>query len=631
MKKRVALFANGWTAENLVNFINGLVNDLKKESVDIYLFTCYSSYGMDPTERKAESMIYALPKLDSFDAAVIFGPGLNFSDDIEMIFSSIEKAKIPAISIGLPHDSFTCISVDNHPGMYDLCKHMIEVHEATDFAYIAGSSENADSNQRLFILRECMSDHGLDPDSIDIHYTNWEVGNCKAEIDKIIASGHLPDAIICANDQLAMHSIVTLKEGGITVPDQVFVSGFDNIAEGENFYPAITTVDQCYERVGKQAALRLSAILNGDKSIHTDLTESSFVPKESCGCNDFDGDMARRHYAYLRPYSIQKNYGITGRLFSLEQAILKSQSYDELSNNLKHIFNNSNGSEGDTFYIMLDPAFEDIGSDIPLPAYRFGDEFNVTVGKFRSVPTKAGKVSRKDIIPESDIIPENCLYTMVPLYYEAFLCGYIIFGDALASISAMDLYLFNNRVNRILMFLKRNVQLKELNIKLSELMDQDALTRVKNRTAYEKYLKNLEADFIEGENKPFAVIYFDINNLKMINDMYGHEKGDTYIKNSCRLICNTFKHSPVFRIGGDEFVSIAQNDDYEKRHELLSGMREHMKVLKEKGDSVPLTERISIASGMAEYDRTLDEDFSSIFKRADELMYENKYNMKNPG
>ena len=117
----------------------------------------------------------------------------------------------------------------------------------------------------------------------------------------------------------------------------------------------------------------------------------------------------------------------------------------------------------------------------------------------------------------------------------------------------------------------------------------------------------------------------------MINDMYGHEKGDTYIKNSCRLICNTFKHSPVFRIGGDEFVSIAQNDDYEKRHELLSGMREHMKVLKEKGDSVPLTERISIASGMAEYDRTLDEDFSSIFKRADELMYENKYNMKNPG
>ena len=190
MKKRVALFANGWTAENLVNFINGLVNDLKKDSVDIYLFTCYSSYGMDPMERKSESMIYALPKLDSFDAAVIFGPGLNFTDDIEMIFSSIEEAKIPAISIGLPHDSFTCISVDNHPGMYDLCKHMIEVHKARDFAYIAGSLENADSNQRLSILRECMTDHGLDPDSIDIHYTNWEVGTCKAEIDKIIDSGH---------------------------------------------------------------------------------------------------------------------------------------------------------------------------------------------------------------------------------------------------------------------------------------------------------------------------------------------------------------------------------------------------------------------------------------------------------
>ena len=62
----------------------------------------------------------------------------------------------------------------------------------------------------------------------------------------------------------------------------------------------------------------------------------------------------------------------------------------------------------------------------------------------------------------------------------------------------------------------------------------------------------------------------------------------------------------------------------------MASMREHMEALKTRGDSVPLTERISIASGMAEYDRTLDEDFASIFKRADELMYENKYNMKNP-
>jgi len=193
-----------------------------------------------------------------------------------------------------------------------------------------------------------------------------------------------------------------------------------------------------------------------------------------------------------------------------------------------------------------------------------------------------------------------------------------------------SLFMFVNRTNRILVILKRNMQLTELNNKLSALMEQDALTKVKNRTAYDKYLRNLERDFIEGENKPFAVIFFDINDLKAINDRHGHEKGDAYIKNSCRLICNTFKHSPVFRIGGDEFVTIAQNDDYDKRHELLTSMREHMEALKTRGDSVPLTERISIASGMAEYDRTLDEDFSSIFKRADELMYENKYNMKNP-
>ena len=630
MKKRIALFANGWTTENLVNFIKAMEADLPRDYADIFMFMSYSSYGMDPVERRADGMIYKLPLLESFDAAVVFGPGINFSEEIEAIYDSIDKAGSPAISVGLPHKDTTCLSVDNVPGMKDLCNHLMDVHSAGSFAYLAGSADNADSNIRLTVLRECAKAHGLNDEDIKVYYTNWEVRGCRAAIKDII-SDKLPDAIICANDLLAIHAVLTLTEAGFSVPEDVIVTGFDNLSDGQNFYPALTSVDQCYSDLGKQAALRLKGLLNGDRTAYTDYIDSTFIAKESCGCTGFDGDTARRHYAFLRPYASQKNYEINGRLFSLEQAILKSQNYKELSANIKAIFDKDVDMEGGTFYMMLDPLFENIGNDQPLPTYQFSDEFDITTGKSNTIPTTATTVSRRLLIPECDITVENRIYTFIPIYYESFSCGYLAFGDALDAISEASLFLFNNRINRILMFLKRNVQLNELNNRLSELMDQDALTRVKNRTAYDKYLKNLEADFIEGENKPFAVVYFDINNLKIINDMYGHEKGDAYIKNSCRLICNTFKHSPVFRIGGDEFVSIAQNDDYTNRHELLRGMRDHMKALKEKGDSVPLTERISIASGMAEYDRTLDEDFASIFKRADELMYENKYNMKNPG
>ena len=103
---------------------------------------------------------------------------------------------------------------------------------------------------------------------------------------------------------------------------------------------------------------------------------------------------------------------------------------------------------------------------------------------------------------------------------------------------------------RALESFKMNLELVKLNDRLASLMEQDTLTKVKNRTAFEKYVALIEQD-IENKTSPaFAAIYLDINDLKVINDAHGHEKGDEYIKNCCSFICENFKRSPVFRIGG---------------------------------------------------------------------------------
>ena len=277
---------------------------------------------------------------------------------------------------------------------------------------------------------------------------------------------------------------------------------------------------------------------------------------------------------------------------------------------------------------MLDPNMEQFGHNFDYVPFKFSDTMHMAFGKLNGVEFDNCDVRTKDILPELKS-EENLFHIVSIFFYEDMMCGYFVFTNLVDFLKDHLIYDFSNKMNRINTSLKRNLQLQELNNKLSELMEQDTLTHVKNRAAYEKYLHNFEDDFVQGENPPFAVVYFDINNLKTVNDMYGHEKGDAYIRNSCKLICNTFKHSPVFRIGGDEFVSVILGEDYENRRLLLDEMVNHMKLLKEKGSSVPLTERISIAYGMAEYDRTLDENFASIFKRADEIMYENKYKMKN--
>ena len=71
-------------------------------------------------------------------------------------------------------------------------------------------------------------------------------------------------------------------------------------------------------------------------------------------------------------------------------------------------------------------------------------------------------------------------------------------------------------------------------------------------------VEELKETMKTNKHTKFALVECDINGLKGINDTYGHEIGDVYIVNSCRGICSVFKHSPVFRIGGDEFVVILQ-------------------------------------------------------------------------
>ena len=114
----------------------------------------------------------------------------------------------------------------------------------------------------------------------------------------------------------------------------------------------------------------------------------------------------------------------------------------------------------------------------------------------------------------------------------------------------------------------------------------------------------------------------DVNDLKKVNDSAGHEAGDQYIRDACRIICNTFKHSPVFRIGGDEFAVIAQGDDYARIENLIVRMKEYNAQALGSGGIV-------IACGMAR--NKGDASVAPVFERADQIMYENKSDLKDPG
>ena len=154
-----------------------------------------------------------------------------------------------------------------------------------------------------------------------------------------------------------------------------------------------------------------------------------------------------------------------------------------------------------------------------------------------------------------------------------------------------------------------------------QIATRDPLTGVKNKLAYIEKIVDIEERVEEEALKNYGVVVFDVNGLKIVNDTLGHDAGDEYIKSACRLICVTFKHSPVYRVGGDEFVAILEGDDYENRTALLKSFDDTVEENKTEG-------RVVVAGGLAIYDAEIDEKYSDVFKRADTKMYERKKQLK---
>lgn len=167
---------------------------------------------------------------------------------------------------------------------------------------------------------------------------------------------------------------------------------------------------------------------------------------------------------------------------------------------------------------------------------------------------------------------------------------------------------------------KINEQQQKL-ISVTRIAYRDPLTGVKSKNAYDEACQQMDERISGAEEPAFAAVLFDINNLKLVNDTQGHNAGDTYIRKATHIICQYFSHSPVFRIGGDEFVAILERVDYERREEIFREFDLMMKHHAEKGD-------MAVAFGYSCFDPKTDKNIKAVIKRADSNMYKHKKLLK---
>lgn len=212
-------------------------------------------------------------------------------------------------------------------------------------------------------------------------------------------------------------------------------------------------------------------------------------------------------------------------------------------------------------------------------------------------------------------IVAQVFYPLLPLYS----------AGCMLSISAVHVFILSNEKKHVQNILATNLdreeqQREELNV-AKTLIYVDALTNAKSKHAYVELEERVDTLIRENKINEFAIVVFDVNGLKIINDTKGHEAGDIYIKESFKLIKSIYKNSPVYRFGGDEFVGFLTDEDYNNREELLEKFNKI--VLSNIGTDNPV-----ISTGMSIFVPNIDNTINAVFIRADEAMYDRKHRLK---
>ena len=633
MPKKIALFACGWAFDLLHDYSKGVVKRMRGLDADLYIFLCYPPYVEDETLKAGELNIFNLPYIEDFDGVLILGNSIDHIGVFDTIVERCKAANVPVVSTGRKHKDAYFVGSDNYSGARELYTHVVEQHNIENPLFIAGNANNEDSNTRYEVLCDVLREHGRPADNVKKFNAMWEP---KLAVDYIHEhyddrSVPLPDAIICANDTLAVAVCVALEEIGYEVPSDTIVTGFDNDYTAEIYCPSITSVDQRFSDLGAYALRLLLDVVDGTKRNKEVLVGCELFQSESCGCKSLrDVDFLRKMQSKKVFYDRMMTTIFERDVTAIEGEALAGETYEEFESNLRRAVSADRSFVGNSFHLVLEPNFRKALSNIDTKFRTKGYSkiMNVAVSIENGKVTNIPEFESRKLVPDMDPELKNRVFVFVPIHEVMENYGYMVFGDNVDIVgNGNHLFEFMSRVNVMMSKVRQNISLRVLNKKLIELTETDVLTSVKNRAAYSTKETDLNSIVRSGAKTKFAIGVFDINNLKKINDSLGHEAGDAYIVNCCSVLCKIFRNSPVYRIGGDEFAILLMDEDYNRRDELLAMLKTRMEEIAE--TNPPPEGLVSVAGGIGVYEPGSDDRVSDVFARADAAMYEDKVAMKN--
>ena len=613
------------------NVIDGILKQAKKDGNNLYLFTCSGWHVYEsPQYRSGEYSIFSLPDFGSYDGVIVDLDTIHDTKTRADIQKKLENMHIPCVSFNSEMAEASIIQMENRVGITQMVEHIVCEHGAKNVHYISGPKFNFDAKERKEAFFDAMKAVGIFVDEENVSYGDFCYESGRKIIEEYIASKRqIPDAFVSANDYMAIGAIDGLRQAGLRVPEDVIVTGYDNCDMAQTIQPRLTTVDRGEYEAGVVAYRKLLKRIAGEPAEKEVITgRPSF--EESCGCKKNSGEQHRQNDNQL----IGQYFFMDNNLEILKNMTIKffnMENYDDFFSCMHHYIEEM-GLE--YFYLCLCGSKEEQYREIQLMAEGKKVERDTTTfaeniqcplayeeGEWTSYPT----FSKRHLLPPGSLGKrKGDYYIIMPVHQDENCIGYCVIGNYK-----------NLEDGKFLQHLVLNIDYAIGNIQKKDIMHTmlarinqkwmyDELTGICNRSGLWKQADEFVVR-AKKQNKVLAVLFFDLDGLKTVNDVNGHEAGDRYIRSMADILRICRKEADILvRYGGDEYLLVTAVSAQKEINQYIDRVEKRVEEFNAGGCGQPL----SVSIGYSMESDSGEKELQQLIEEADRNMYLEKRTKK---
>ncbi|MCR5743698.1 MAG: diguanylate cyclase [Lachnospiraceae bacterium] len=627
--KRIAFLTDGWLRTFAHSWAGGMLEGIRNSGEDIKLvtFSTFGNWSTDEAYNRGEYNLFRLFEPKDFDGVVLDLNNVMFRDEVDELTERIRQSGVPCVSICCEVPGSIYVGTDNTTAFSQVLEHLYEVHTARSFWFILGPEWHNENINRRKAISEFLASHELKEDEQGFYGRNFTYHCGINGFNELFGKyGKCPDAIVCANDNIAVGVLRAAERHGLSAPRDFLVTGYDDFDKARFYKPRITTVSQNRDYEGIATVNALLDLWSGQKVKEHYFSPHRLITWDSCGCfNAVRQDASE--YLKDKICSELDRESFERKMLSIESRLNHCDHIKDMSQIVREYLPSF---DIDGFYAVLDGrrlrASVKEGAEDTFLTSGYPERMLVYFAYERG-SEETHIALREEVKPSDfyDIAGEGASVQFHPVHFYGQTIGYfVIVGPENINYRQYTFPLVNTLITgmeRLFYKEKRNT----LNLKLKELSLKDQMTKLYNRFGLNQ-LGKAKYDALKEEGKNVTIMYLDMDKLKFINDNYGHDEGDICIENIAeQIIQNMSDTGLAFRIGGDEFLIIEDEMSEAEANSMAVKIKDGLNKSASGSDSPYM---VSVSVGFITTDANSNYSFENYIDRADKIMYEEKMKKK---